>query len=152
MKYGNLARERELQVIEWAPPFRDFTVMELVLSLWEGRKPPQVVIDAYTVTCRDLQRMQVLKGIATADGKPERFILNDPQLHTDPEDVKILQGLQKIYEHYDKLEETANDLSARPYERGSAVYQQGDIQRDTFDMTRRIIEKYFKIEASHEAS
>ena len=76
MNLGNSASHRELQIIKWATPFKDFTAEEVVISLWEGGKPKEAVFEAYRVACRDLRRREVLKGIATNDGS-ERFILND---------------------------------------------------------------------------
>ena len=76
---GDLAKHREEQVIEWAMqnPHASFTVKEFLMILYKDDErftlPPQEVIEAYAVACRDLRRKQIFKGL----GAGESFTLNN---------------------------------------------------------------------------
>ena len=79
---GDLAKHREEQVIEWAMENQDatFTAEGVCKELYKDDErfqlPPQEVIEAYAVACRDLRRKQILKGL-TRNRETESFTLND---------------------------------------------------------------------------
>ena len=76
---GDLAKHREEQVIAWAMenPHASFTVKAFLMILYKDDErfavPPEEVVQAYAVACRDLRRKQIFKGL----GGGESFILND---------------------------------------------------------------------------
>ena len=78
MKLGNLAAHREEQIIEWALENEEaaFTEQDVVHALYsDGDRPIHpYVFEAFRVACRDLQRKQILKGLASVTY--ERFVLN----------------------------------------------------------------------------
>ena len=79
---GNLAKLREEQVIEWAMenPHVSFTAKGVCKELYKDDErfelPPEEVIQAYAVACRDLKRKQILKALAR-NRDTEAFVLND---------------------------------------------------------------------------
>lgn len=79
---GSFAAYREQQVIDWANqnPYVSFTVDGFLSEVFEDRFPKEskqykLLWEAYSVACRDLQRKQILKGIARED--KEVFVPND---------------------------------------------------------------------------
>ena len=79
---GGLAKLREEQVIEWAMenPYTSFSAKGICKELYKDDErftlPPEEVIQAYAVACRDLRRKQILKGLSR-DRATEAFVLND---------------------------------------------------------------------------
>ena len=79
---GNLAKLREEQVIEWAMQNQDasFSAEGVCKELYKDDErftlPPEEVIQAYAVACRDLRRKQILKGLSR-NQDTEVFVLNN---------------------------------------------------------------------------
>lgn len=79
---GGLAKLREEQVIAWAieNPHASFTAKGVCQELYKDDErfavPPEEVIQAYAIACRDLRRKQILKGLSR-NRDTEAFVLND---------------------------------------------------------------------------
>ena len=80
---GNLAKDREKQVIEWAleNPYTSFSSKGIVKALFHddteedirfSKGFPDVLLQSYHVACEDLRRRQILKGVGNGS-----YILND---------------------------------------------------------------------------